>query len=174
MPTAKVLVVDDEEIVCLSCQRILTEEGYEVHTRLSGKEAMKLLSEEPFDLAIVDLKMPEMDGLELLQAIKRDYSHIPVIMITGYSTVESAVEAMKSGAFDYVPKPFTPYQWFGQISLAECHRRLNLLRSRVKNRRLHLKPHRPETSYLEGIFSRGDRRLSSLVILAWQKGCRFD
>jgi len=110
MPPAKILVVDDEEIVCLSCQRILTEEGYEVHTRLSGKEAMKLLSEEPFDLAIVDLKMPGMDGLELLQAIKRDYPQLPVVMITGYSTVESAVEAMKSGAFDYVPKPFTPDQ----------------------------------------------------------------
>lgn len=108
MPTAKILVIDDEEIVCLSCQRILTEEGYEVHTRLSGPEGLKLLAEEPFDLAIVDLKMPGMDGMEVLQSIKRDYPQIPVIMITGYATVESAVEAMKSGAFDYLPKPFTP------------------------------------------------------------------
>jgi DNA-binding NtrC family response regulator len=108
MPTAKILVVDDEEIVCLSCQRILTEEGYEVHTRLSGPEGLKLLAEDPFDLAIVDLKMPGMDGIEVLQAIKRDYPQIPVIMITGYATIESAVEAMKSGAFDYLPKPFTP------------------------------------------------------------------
>jgi two-component system NtrC family response regulator len=108
MPTAKILVIDDEEIVCLSCQRILTEEGYEVHPRLSGPEGLKLLAEEPFDLAIVDLKMPGMDGMEVLQSIKRDYPQIPVIMITGYATVESAVEAMKSGAFDYLPKPFTP------------------------------------------------------------------
>jgi len=108
MPPAKILVVDDEEIVCLSCQRILTEEGYEVQTHLSGPEALTLLAEEPFDLAIVDLKMPGMDGMEVLLAIKRDYPHIPVIMITGYATIESAVEAMKSGAFDYLPKPFTP------------------------------------------------------------------
>jgi len=108
MASAKILVVDDEEIVCLSCQRILIEEGYEVRTCLSGQEGLKLLSEEPFDLAIVDLKMPRMDGMEVLQAIKRDYPQIPVIMITGYATVETAVEAMKSGAFDYLPKPFTP------------------------------------------------------------------
>jgi len=103
--TARILVVDDEEIVLLSCERILAEEGYEVHTRLSGKEALELLAEEPFDLAIVDLKMPGMDGMELLRRIKQDYPHISVVMITGYSTVESAVEAMKAGAFDYLPKP---------------------------------------------------------------------
>ena len=103
-------MVDDEEIIRLSCQRVLTEEGYEVQTRPSGKEALRLLAEELFDLAIVDLKMPGMDGIEVLQAIKRDYPHIPVIMITGYATVESAVEAMKAGAFDYLPKPFTPDQ----------------------------------------------------------------
>ncbi len=78
------------------------------------------------------------------------------------------------GVSPFVPKPFTPYQWRGQIPLAECHRKLNLLRSRLKSRRLHLKPHRPETTYLEGIFSRGDRRLSALVVRAWEKGCRFD
>lgn len=108
MPAGKILVVDDEEIVCQSCDRILTEEGYEVQTRPSGREALQLLSEEPFDVVIVDLKMPGMSGMELLQAIKRDSPDIPVIMITGYSTVETAVEAMKSGAFDYLPKPFTP------------------------------------------------------------------
>jgi len=110
LATAKILVVDDEEIVCLSCQRILTEEGYEVHTCLSGPEGLQVITEEPVDLAIVDLKMPGMDGIEFLQAVKRDHPHIPVIMITGFSTVESAVEAMKSGAYDYLPKPFTPDQ----------------------------------------------------------------
>jgi DNA-binding NtrC family response regulator len=108
MDPARILVVDDEEIIRLACQRVLTEEGYEVQSRPGGPEALRLLAEELFDVAIVDLKMPRMDGIEVLQAIKRDYPHIPVIMITGYATVESAVEAMKSGAFDYLPKPFTP------------------------------------------------------------------
>lgn len=78
------------------------------------------------------------------------------------------------GVSPFVPKPFTPYQWAGQIPLDECHRKLALLRSRLRSRRLHLKPHKPETSYLEGVFSRGDRRLSRLVLRAWEKGCRFD
>lgn len=110
MPAAKILVVDDEEIVCLSCQRVLTEEGYEVLTTLSSQEALQLMADEHFDLAIVDLKMPGLDGMELLRAIKREHPQAQVIMITGFSTVESAVEAMKAGAFDYLPKPFTPDQ----------------------------------------------------------------
>ena len=108
MPTAKILVVDDEEIILLSCERVLTEEGYEVQTRLRAEEALALLAEEPIDLILVDLKMPGMDGLEFLRAVKQAYPSISVIMITGYSTVESAVEAMKAGAIDYLPKPFTP------------------------------------------------------------------
>ncbi|QQR81520.1 MAG: DUF2344 domain-containing protein [Deltaproteobacteria bacterium] len=78
------------------------------------------------------------------------------------------------GVSPFVPKPFTAYQWCGQISLNECHRKLNILRDHIKTRRLHLKPHRPETTYLEGIFSRGDRRLSKLIMRAWEKGCRFE
>jgi DNA-binding NtrC family response regulator len=108
MPNVRILIVDDEEIVCLSCRRILNEEGYEVETRLSGSEALELLKQEAFDLAILDLKMPRMNGIDLLQFMKQDYPHMPVIMMTGYATVETAVEAMKAGALDYVPKPFSP------------------------------------------------------------------
>ncbi len=110
MPHEKILVVDDEEIVLLSCERVLTEEGYEVRTRPGGKEALALLGEETFDLALVDLMMPGIGGIELLKVMKRDYPDMAVIVITGYSTVESAVEAMKSGAADFLPKPFTPDQ----------------------------------------------------------------
>lgn len=78
------------------------------------------------------------------------------------------------GVSSFVPKPFTPFQWEPQNSLEENHRKLKLLRSQTKSRKLHLKPHRAETSYLEGIFSRGDRRLSALIVKAWEKGCRFD
>ncbi len=110
MPPAKILVIDDEEIILLSCQRVLTEEGYEVQTRLSAREGLDLLAGETFDLVIADIKMPGMTGIELLREIKRDYPQVSVILITGYSTVESAVEAMKAGATDYLPKPFTPDQ----------------------------------------------------------------
>jgi len=101
-------VVDDEPIVCESCQRILQEEGYEVECTLSGKEAFDKMRENPFDIVITDLKMPGIDGMEVLKTFRKGYPDVIVIMITGYSTVETAVEAMKVGAFDYIPKPFTP------------------------------------------------------------------
>jgi len=108
MEIGKVLVVDDEPVVCQSCKRILERAGYKVETVLSGKEAINRAKKEIYDVAIVDLKMPEMDGMEVLQRLREEHPEIIVIMITGYSTVETAVEAMKLGAFDYVPKPFTP------------------------------------------------------------------
>ena len=104
----RILVVDDEIIVCESCQRILEEEGYEVEIALSGKEAFEKMKEHPHDLVITDLKMPGIDGMEVLKVVRKEYPDTIVIMITGFSTVETAVEAMKQGAFDYIPKPFTP------------------------------------------------------------------
>ena len=104
----RILVVDDEMIVCESCQRILEEEGYEVEIALSGKEAFEKMKSNPFDIVITDLKMPGIDGMEVLKTLRKEYPDAIVIMITGYSTVETAVEAMKLGAFDYIPKPFTP------------------------------------------------------------------
>jgi len=106
--TPRILVVDDEMIVCESCQRILKEEGYEAEIALSGKEAFEKMKEHPFDIVITDLKMPGIDGMEVLKTLRKEYPDTIVIMITGFSTVETAVEAMKLGAFDYIPKPFTP------------------------------------------------------------------
>jgi len=104
----RILVVDDEMIVCESCKRILDEEGYEVETALSGQEAFEKIKESVFDIVITDLKMPTIDGMDVLKHIRKEYPDTIVIMITGFSTVETAVEAMKLGAFDYIPKPFTP------------------------------------------------------------------
>jgi DNA-binding NtrC family response regulator len=104
----RILVVDDETIVCESCQRILEEEGYEVECAYGGKEAFEKVKADPFDIVITDLKMPGIDGMEVLRTLRKDYPDVVVVMITGFSTVETAVEAMKLGAFDYIPKPFTP------------------------------------------------------------------
>ena len=108
MTKAKILVVDDEEIVLKSCRKILEGGGHEVTTALSGQEALDLLEKEPIDIVFTDIKMPGMDGMEVLEKIKGKYPDVLVIIITGYSTVQSAVQAMKLGAFDYIPKPFTP------------------------------------------------------------------
>jgi DNA-binding NtrC family response regulator len=104
----RILVIDDEMIVCESCKRILEEEGYEVETALSGKEAFDKMKTSPFDIVITDLKMPGIGGMEVLKTFRKEYPDSIIIMITGFSTVETAVEAMKLGAFDYIPKPFTP------------------------------------------------------------------
>ena len=108
MPDARILVVDDELIVCESCRRILEEEAYEVEVALSGQEAFDKMKENTFDIVITDLKMPTIDGMDVLRHVRKEYPDTIVIMITGFSTVETAVEAMKLGAFDYIPKPFTP------------------------------------------------------------------
>ena len=104
----KILVIDDEPIVRTSCIRSLSPEGYEVKSASSGKEALELLENEPFNLVLLDLKMPDMDGIEVLKKIKNTWPDTKVVMITGYSTVETAVKTLKLGAFSYLEKPFMP------------------------------------------------------------------
>jgi CheY-like chemotaxis protein len=104
----KVLVIDDEAIVRVSCQRVLEPEGYEVKVTSRGDEALRLMEEEKYDIVLTDLKMPDMDGLEVLKEIKRRWPDIQVIIITGYGTISTAVQAIKLGAYDYIEKPFTP------------------------------------------------------------------
>ena len=106
----RILVVDDEAIVRKSFCRIFAGTDIEVDTSPSGNLAIETLQRENFDLVLTDLKMPGMSGIDVLKAIKVLQPEVPVILITGYSTVDTAVEAMKSGAFDYVAKPFTPEQ----------------------------------------------------------------
>lgn len=105
---AEIIVIDDEPVIGKSCRRILERAGHAVETTTNSIQALERIRQETFDVAIVDLKMPEIDGLELLQRIKQEHPEIMVIMITAYSTVDTAVKAIKMGAFDYVPKPFTP------------------------------------------------------------------
>ena len=121
---ARILVIDDEPIVCKSCSRILGEEGYEVETTLNGSQGLERMKARPFDVILVDLKMPDMSGMEVLKRIKEEAPETIVLMITGYSTVKTAVEAMKLGASDYVPKPFTPDELAMVVQQALEKRRL--------------------------------------------------
>jgi two-component system, NtrC family, response regulator len=101
-----ILVVDDEINYLTVMEALLGEEGYEVLTAPGGHEALKLAGASDLDLVLTDMKMPKMNGIELLRELKRLYPDLPVIMMTAYGTVEKAVEAMKTGAFDYILKPF--------------------------------------------------------------------
>ncbi len=106
METRKILVADDDHIEKESLATILQREGYETITAGDGKEALEKIESSIPDLVLTDLKMPYLNGLELLTEIKSKYPDIEVIIITGYATVESAINAMKVGAIDYISKPF--------------------------------------------------------------------
>jgi CheY-like chemotaxis protein len=106
-PLARILAVDDEAIVLDSFRKILVEAGYAIDTVESGREALGLVQKNKYDFVFTDLKMPEMDGLDVVKGAKHFSPDSDVIVITGYATIESAVNAMKYGALDYVQKPFT-------------------------------------------------------------------
>lgn len=128
----KVLVIDDEEIIRKSCEKILLSEGYAVELSESGKKGLKTLRKEPFDLVLTDLKMPDMDGIEVLKNVKENWPDTEVIVITGYGTVSTALEALRHGAYDYIEKPFTPDQLLNVVnrSLERKHLIIENLRLR--------------------------------------------
>ncbi len=102
-----ILVVDDEESICRSLKGILSDEGHEVLTAPSGEECLRIIEEELPDLVLLDIWLPGVNGIEILQSIKTNYPHIQVIMISGHGTVESAVRSTKLGAFDFIEKPLS-------------------------------------------------------------------
>jgi DNA-binding NtrC family response regulator len=118
MEKSRILIVDDEAVVREGVRRILENDRYTVEACASGRAALDLLQVKDFNMVITDLKMPGMGGLEVLKTIKILQPEIPVIIITGYSTVDTAVDAMKNGAIDYIAKPFTPDQLIEKVDKA--------------------------------------------------------
>jgi DNA-binding NtrC family response regulator len=104
--SARILLVDDEKIALRNLEHVLRHEGYEITASQSGGQALTLLEASRFDLVLTDIKMDKVDGMQLLRRCKAEHPDTEVIMITGYATLESAVEAMREGAFHYIAKPF--------------------------------------------------------------------
>ena len=121
-----ILVVDDEANYLTVMEALLGEAGYEVLTAPGGQEALKIAGTTDLDLVLTDMKMPRMNGIELLGELKRLYPDLPVIMMTAFGTVEKAVAAMKIGAYDYILKPFKNEELLVTIAKALEHRRLVL------------------------------------------------
>ncbi|RJP26179.1 MAG: response regulator [Candidatus Abyssobacteria bacterium SURF_5] len=105
-----ILVVDDEKNIRTTLRQALESAGYRVETAVSGEDALAKLAESSFDLLFLDIKLPGIDGLEVLRRLRAEGKRLPVIIITAYGTIESAVDAMKMGAVDYLRKPFAPDQ----------------------------------------------------------------
>ena len=104
--SARILIVDDEEIVIRSCLRILDGDEFHVESVQDGRDALRKIEENSYDVMILDVMMPNIDGLEVLRRVKETHPNVDVIMITGLSQIDTAVQAMKLGAFDYISKPF--------------------------------------------------------------------
>jgi len=132
MARGKVLIVDDDESMRIACQQTLEQTGFSVAQAESGEQALKIAAREAFDAALLDLRMPGLPGMEVLKKLKQDSPNLMVIIITGYATIDSAVEAVKSGAFNYLPKPFTPEALTGMVSKAVSVRRSALESTSIK------------------------------------------
>jgi len=118
MEKKKALVIDDEQIVLESVSALLTDEGFEVDVSLHGRQGLDWAIERNYDVVLTDIRMPDIGGMKVLRDVKRINPTLPVIMITGYASVESAVQAMKLGAAEYIEKPFEPEQLLDAVSRA--------------------------------------------------------
>jgi len=104
----RVLVVDDEEVVRLGYWRVLSADGFRVKAASNGPEALNMMVGDPFDVVLLDMRMPGMDGMDVLRVIKERWPQSEVVVVTGYPSIETAKEAVKLGAYDYLAKPVVP------------------------------------------------------------------
>jgi DNA-binding NtrC family response regulator len=121
---AKVLVIDDESVICDGCSLALSEKGHAVDTCSSGRKGMEAIRQGDYELLLLDLKLPDADGMDLLKRLREEKPLVAVIVMTGFSSVQNAVAAMKLGAFDYLAKPFTDDELVFAVEKAVANKRL--------------------------------------------------
>ncbi|MFW5908135.1 MAG: response regulator [Desulfosalsimonas sp.] len=107
MKSLKILVIDDEEVICEGCRLILNERGHCVEHCMTGKTGMLAIEQNEYDVILLDLKLPDIDGINILKTIDVKNQMPCLIVMTGYATVSTALQSMKLGAVDYLAKPFT-------------------------------------------------------------------
>ncbi len=166
-----ILIVDDEKIKRVTLKEDLEDAGYDASTASSGQEALELLKKEVFDVVVTDLKMHLMDGIELLKKVKAEWKDTYVIMMTAYATVETAVEAMKLGAYDYITKPFSSDEL---LLILDRVKRLKSLEEENRDLRLRLKTDHGycqlvgESPAMKEVFENIERALFSNLTLLLQ------
>ena len=130
-----VLIIDDEKGLRIGTQRLLEGEGYSAETAENGESGIRLATQNDFDLIIIDLKMPDMDGIEVLKEIKKIHPNSVCYISTAYASYETAIESTKLGAYSYIPKPFTPDELLQQLQKGYERRLLILEAERLKKER---------------------------------------
>ncbi|MFI5339492.1 MAG: sensor histidine kinase [Candidatus Methylomirabilales bacterium] len=129
----RILVIDDDEVTLLMSRRILEKANYEVETFDNALQGIQRFKEVPAQVLLVDLKMPQLDGLQVIEQVRAFDPHAIIVLITGYATIAAAVDAMKAGAYDFLPKPFTPEEL--RITVGRCFERWFLAAESEKLRR---------------------------------------
>lgn len=124
MPPIEILVIDDERVICEGCRLALSNSEYSVTTHLTGRAGLDAILNGHFDVVLLDMKLPDMDGMELLRTARKEKPEVYVIIMTGYSTVQNAVETMKLGALDYLAKPFSDVELVLAVERAVQKKRL--------------------------------------------------
>ena len=127
----KILIADDEPRFCESLRLLLDGHGYDIHTSTSGREAQALLSKHQFDMALLDLAIPDVDGLELMDYINLHCPDTSVVVITGNSSLDAAVSAIRKGAYDYIRKPFAYEELLTTIQNALNQKKLELEKNEI-------------------------------------------
>jgi DNA-binding NtrC family response regulator len=120
MKPMNILVIDDEDVICDACHLVLTEKDHNVDYCKTGKTGLRAIERGTYDLVLLDMKLPDMDGMEILKMVKEKTPTLCVIVMTGYSTLSNAVQAMKLGSADYLSKPFTDDELVEAVEKA-CH-----------------------------------------------------
>ncbi len=174
-PKAAILVVDDEEIVRDSLASWLEEDGYRVDTAPDGPTALGKLAEQGYAILLVDLKMPGMDGLQVLAQTRATQPDAQVIIMTAYATVDTAVQAMKQGAYDYLVKPFEPEElslMVGKLTNAQALRRENVLLRKALKRQFEFKDMVSKSPKMEAVFelARTAAKSNSTVLILGDSG----
>jgi len=124
VPPASILIIDDEPAVCAGCRLVLGDQGHAVDAVQDGRSGLESLKKNPYELILLDMKLPDIDGLQVLEVIHRERPRVSVVVMTGYSSVPDAVKAMKLGAFDYLSKPFSDEELVLTVEKAVKTRRL--------------------------------------------------
>jgi len=118
MKPLKILVIDDELVICSGCRMILSDLGHTVDTCNTCKEGLDSIRKRDYHLVLLDMKLPDSDGMEILKTVHVEKSEMYIIVMTGYATIRSVVSAMRLGAFDYLPKPFTDEELIASVEKA--------------------------------------------------------
>ena len=118
MKPLNILVIDDENVICNACALILSEKGHAVDCRTGGRAGLDAVASGPYDIMLLDIMLPDMNGLDVLKKIKQQQPDLYTIVMTGYATISSAVKAMRFGAGDYLAKPFTADELIASIEKA--------------------------------------------------------